>query len=108
MTAKLDRVFTHPGEMLHEEFMLPLNLSANSLAAAIHIPVARISDIIQQRDELDADIAARLARYFGNSERFWTALQTEYELSLIRQNKREELASIIPHKEYANHAFAVG
>ncbi|MGL4941775.1 MAG: HigA family addiction module antitoxin [Thermoguttaceae bacterium] len=106
MTANIERIFTHPGEMLHEEFMLPLNLSANALAAATHIPVARVLDIVQKRGDVDADIAARLARYFGTSERFWTNLQAEYDLSVIRQNNREELAEIIPYKEYASHAHA--
>ncbi|MGL4941704.1 MAG: HigA family addiction module antitoxin [Thermoguttaceae bacterium] len=106
MTANIERVFTHPGEMLHEEFMVPLNLSANALAAATHIPVARILDIVQQRSDVDADVAARFARYFGTSERFWTNLQAEYDLSVIRQNKREELAGIIPYREYESHVHA--
>ena len=88
------RISTHPGEVLREEYMLPRGLSANALAMALHVPVTRISEIIKERRGVTADTAARLARYFGTSARFWLNLQTAYELSLVEANKAKELAKI--------------
>lgn len=96
MPATIDRLFTHPGEMLREEFMEPMKLSANALALDIHVPVSRILDIIHERRGLSPDTCARLARYFGTTERFWTNLQAEYDLSVIRQTRKEELERIVP------------
>lgn len=96
MPVIIDRIFTHPGEMLREEFMLPMGLSANALALDIHVPVSRILDIIHERRGLSPDTSARFARYFGTTERFWTDLQAEYDLSVIRQTRKEELERIVP------------
>lgn len=70
----------HPGEMLREEFMRPLGISANALAMALHVPVTRISEIVNERRSITADTALRLARYFGMPAGFWMNLQTQYEL----------------------------
>lgn len=70
----------HPGEMLREEFMKPLGLSANALAMALHVPVTRISEIVNERRSVTADTALRLARYFRMSPEFWMRLQAQYDL----------------------------
>ena len=70
----------HPGEMLCEEFMRPLGISANVLALALHVPVTRISEIVNERRSITADTALRLARYFRMPADFWMNLQNQYEL----------------------------
>lgn len=70
----------HPGEMLREDFMKPLGLSANALAIALRVPVTRISEILRERRGITADTALRLARYFNMSPEFWMRLQMDYDL----------------------------
>lgn len=72
----------HPGEMLREEFMKPLGLSANALALALRVPVTRISEIVNERRAITADTALRLSRYFRMSPNFWLRLQTQYDLEM--------------------------
>ena len=67
---KNNRVKTHPGEVLKEEFMVSLGLSANALSKAIDVPQNRISDIVRERRSVSADTALRLAKYFGTTEKF--------------------------------------
>jgi addiction module HigA family antidote len=74
----------HPGEMLREEFMKPLGISINGLALELHVPVTRISQIVNERRGITADTALRLARHFGTSADFWMNIQKEYELLLTR------------------------
>jgi len=73
----------HPGEILREEFMVPMGLSANALALALRVPVTRISQIVNERRGITADTAFRLATYFGTSAELWMNLQTSYELSTV-------------------------
>jgi antitoxin HigA-1 len=70
----------HPGEILREEYMVPLGLSANALARALGITAARINDIVRERRGITGDTASRLARYFGTDAQSWLNLQTTYEL----------------------------
>ena len=70
----------HPGEMLREDFMKPLALSANALAIALRVPVTRISEILRERRGITADTALRLGRYFNMSPQFWMRLQMDYDL----------------------------
>ena len=77
-----------PGEILKEEFMEPLGLSANMLAIKLKVPANRISEIINGRRAISANTALRLSRYFGNSAEFWMNLQTNYDLD---REKRESL-----------------
>src|ERR1700720_606247 len=72
----------HPGEILHEEFMVPLVLSMNKVAMALRVPVTRIADIINERRGVTADTALRFARFFGNSPAFLMNLQTRYDLEV--------------------------
>ena len=77
----MPRLRTHPGEVLAEEYMKPLGLSANALAQAIGVPGNRISDIVRQRRDVSADTAIRLGRFFAVDPRFWLNLQAAYDLS---------------------------
>lgn len=70
----------HPGEILREDFLVPLEMSANALSKALHVPPPRINDIVRERRGITADTAMRLARYFGGDPRSWLNLQTDYEL----------------------------
>jgi addiction module HigA family antidote len=79
-TEKLDPV--HPGEVLLEEFLVPMGLSQNRLAREIGVPPRRINEIIHGRRRVTADTALRLARYFGMSPEFWLGLQMDYEIDL--------------------------
>lgn len=74
----------HPGEILKEEFMRPLSLSANALARAVRVPPNRISAIVNGERGLSADTALRLAKAFGTTPEFWLNLQKQYELDCAR------------------------
>src|SRR5215472_9745088 len=82
---KITRTPVHPGEMLREEFMKPLKISMNGLALELHVPVTRISEIVNERRGITADTALRLAQYFGTSADFWMNMQRDYELILAQQ-----------------------
>lgn len=81
----------HPGEVLGEEFMAPLDLSANALAMALRVPATRISQIIRGRRSITPDTALRLARYFGTSPDLWIGLQMEYDLRMARAELEAEV-----------------
>lgn len=89
----------HPGEILREEFMMPMGLSAYSLARSLHVPVPRINDILLGKRGISADTALRLARFFGTTEQFWMNLQTSYELRTARTKLKPTLARIAPHRK---------
>ncbi|MEX2316530.1 MAG: HigA family addiction module antitoxin [Pirellulales bacterium] len=72
----------HPGEILLEEFLKPMELSQNALARGLGVPPRRINEIIHGMRRVTADTALRLARYFGNSAEFWLGLQMDYELDV--------------------------
>jgi len=76
----------HPGEVLEEEFLIPLRLSQNRLALALGVPARRINEIVLRKRGISADTALRLAQYFGNSAEFWLGLQMDYDLDLVRAN----------------------
>ena len=80
----MTRTPVHPSEMLREEFMKRLGISINGLALELHVPVTRVSQIVNERRGITADTALRLARHFGTSADFWMNIQTEYELVLTR------------------------
>jgi antitoxin HigA-1 len=82
---KITRTPVHPGEMLREEFMKPLGISINGLALELHVPVTRVSEIVNQRRGITADTALRLATHFGTGADFWMNIQKDYELILTRQ-----------------------
>jgi antitoxin HigA-1 len=72
----------HPGEILREEYLVPLGLSANALARALGVTTARVNDIVRERRGITGDTALRLARYFGTDAQSWLNLQAAYELRL--------------------------
>lgn len=72
----------HPGEVLREDYLLPLEMSANALAAALKVPAPRINEVVRERRGVSADTAMRLARYFGGDARSWLNLQSAYELRM--------------------------
>ena len=89
----------HPGEILQEEFLLPMNISQNALARAAAVPPRRINEIVLGKRGVTADTALRLAKVFGTSEGFWLGLQADYDLEESRQaigadlNRIERLAA---------------
>ena len=82
----------HPGEVLREDFLAPLGMSANVLAKALNVPAPRINDVVRERRGISADTAMRLARYFGGDARSWLNLQAAYDLRVaeIENAKRIE------------------
>lgn len=74
----------HPGEILREEFLLPLGMTAHALAMAIRVPAPRIHDIVREKRSLSPDTALRLARYFGTTPEFWMNLQSAFDLRTAR------------------------
>jgi antitoxin HigA-1 len=81
----------HPGEVLLEEFLKPMNLSQNQLALALRVPARRINEIIHGKRRITADTALRLAHYFNMSPRFWLGLQMDYDLDVVEDEVGERL-----------------
>ncbi|MCE2742928.1 MAG: HigA family addiction module antitoxin [Fluviicola sp.] len=91
---KLNNV--HPGEILLEEFLIPLEITAYRLAKETYIPQTRISEIIKGNRRITADTALRFSKYFGTSAKFWLGLQDDYDLEEETTNKENELNNIKP------------
>ena len=85
----------HPGEILREEYMLPLGLSANALAKELRVTPARINDIVRGRRAVTADTVLRLARYFGTDARSWINLQSIYDLRVAELAKAKRIAATV-------------
>lgn len=81
----------HPGEILREEFLSPLNMSVHALALALRVPATRLHEIVKERRSITPDTALRLARYFGGDAQFWLNLQTSYDLRVAKQNALEAI-----------------
>ena len=86
----------HPGEILLEEFLKPMNLSQYRLAKDIHVPPRRINEIVKGKRAITADTALRLSRYFGTSEGLWLGLQSDFDLENSREALRAEINRINP------------
>lgn len=86
----------HPGEILREEFLKPLGMSAYELAKRLHVPAPRINDILLERRGISADTAVRLSRFFGTTEQFWLNLQGSYEVSRVIAEQGADIESIEP------------
>jgi addiction module HigA family antidote len=91
----------HPGEILLEEFLLPLEISAYKLSKDIGIPQTRVSAILKGNRRITADTALRLSKYFGNSAKFWLGLQDDFDIEEERNEKKTELNAI---KQYTRNA----
>ena len=92
----------HPGEVLREDYLVPLEMSVNALAMALAVPATRIHEIVKERRGVTADTAERLAHYFGGDAASWLALQADYDLKTLstraeierRVHRRSELADV--------------
>ena len=91
----------HPGEVLLEEFLVPLEISQNKLAIAISVPARRINEIVLAKRSITADTALRLAKFFGNSPQFWLGLQTDYDLDITRELIGEKLKYQVLSRDFA-------
>lgn len=91
----------HPGEILIEEFLKPLEISAYRLSKEISIPQTRISQIIKGNRRITADTALRLSKYFGTSAKFWLGLQDDYDIEQESSLRKLELESIKQHQTAA-------
>ena len=91
----------HPGEVLLEEFLKPLNISAYRLSKDIGIPQTRTSEIIKGNRSITADTALRLSYYFGNSAKFWLGLQNDFDLEELKKIKAKDLKRIKRIQEHA-------
>ena len=85
----------HPGEILREDFLAPLNMSVNALALALNVPPSRIHEIVKERRSISADTAERLARFFGGDATSWLNLQAIYDLKML-PNRDEIIQRIQP------------
>lgn len=97
--AKLENI--HPGEILKEEFLIPLEISAYKLAKETFMPQTRISEILKGRRRITADTALRLSKFFGTSPKFWLGLQDDYDLEEEQFEVQKELNQIKPNSENA-------
>jgi addiction module HigA family antidote len=91
----------HPGEILQEEFLIPLNITAYRLAKATGIPQTRISEIVKGRRRITADTALRLSHYFGTTAKFWLGLQDDFDLEEEKLSNKKEFEEI---KHYSFNA----
>jgi antitoxin HigA-1 len=92
--AAMARLRTHPGEVLREEYLVPLGLSARALAKELDVPANRLTEIMRGTRDVTADTAIRLGRYFGTDPRFWLNLQAAYDLS--KAEKARSYNKIVP------------
>ena len=91
------RAPTHPGEMLLEEFLIPMGITQRDLAHAIHVPYQRVNEIVNRRRGITADTALRLSRFFGVSPDFWMNVQLRWDLFRARQAEGDSLNAIRPY-----------
>jgi len=93
---------THPGEILDEEFLKPLNITKYRLAKDIHVPAQRVGDIVNGKRAISADTALRLARYFNMSKEFWMGLQMQYDIEVAEDKLARKIAKEVhPYDEAA-------
>ena len=85
----------HPGEILREDFLKPLQMSANALSKALHVPAGRVNDIVLERRGVTPDTALRLARYFGGDAQSWLNLQQTYDLKVTQKKKAKQIEAEI-------------
>ncbi len=98
------RVPTHPGEMLREEFLIPMGITQRELAQAIHVPYQRVNELVNGRRGMTPGIALRLARFFGTSADFWMNLQLRWDLYHAQQAEARQLEIIQPYVTTASVA----
>ena len=104
MSKPLNRMrAVHPGELLREEYLVPLDLSVNALSLALGVPATRIHEIVKERRGITADTAERLARYFGGDAASWLALQADYDLKTL-PSRAEIVRKVTPRSASASRA----
>jgi addiction module HigA family antidote len=81
----------HPGEILREDYLKPLNMTANALATALRVPATRINDIVRERRAITPDTALRLARFFGGDASTWLNFQASYDLKTVQEKQGEKI-----------------
>ena len=86
----------HPGEILREEYLTPLEMSANALAIALRVSAPKINDIVREKRGITPDTALRLSRFFGGDAQSWLNLQNAYELKIAQEKIADDLNSITP------------
>ena len=99
-----NRTPTHPGEMLLEEFLIPMGITQRELANAIHVSYQRINDLINGRRGATPSGALRLAKFFGNSPDFWMNLQLRWDLYFAQQSENKVIETIHPYNHIVNTA----
>lgn len=98
MKVPTHRPPTHPGEMLLEEFLVPMELSVQGLATSINVPVAKVEAVISGQQALTPGLALRLSKFFAMSADFWLTLQLRWDLYQAQQEEAEALAQIHPYQ----------
>ncbi len=86
----------HPGEIIREEYLKPLGMSANALATALRVSAPRINDVVREKRGISVDTALRLARYFNTTAQFWLNLQTSYDLKVAQKNIETIQQEVLP------------
>lgn len=105
MRSVMNRILNiHPGEILSEDFLKPMGLSAYRLSKGANIDQTRISEIIRGKRSITADTALRLARFFGNSPEFWLNLQAHYDLEQKKRQMEKDLKKIRPYSPQSARA----
>ena len=97
----INRAPTYPGEMLLEEFLIPMGITQRDLANAIHVPYQRINDLVKGRRGATPSSALRLAKFFGNSPEFWMNLQLRWDLYFAQQSESKVIETIQTYKHQA-------
>jgi addiction module HigA family antidote len=95
-----NRTPTHPGEMLLEEFLIPMGITQRDLASAIHVPYQRINDLVNGRRGVTPSSALRLAKFFGNTPDFWMNLQLRWDLYFTQQSEYRVIETIHPYNHH--------
>ena len=93
-----DREPTHPGEMLLQEFLLPLGMTQRDLATAMRVPYQRVNEVVRRRRGVTPSTALRLSKFLGTSPDFWMSLQLRWDLYRAQRAEAEQIDSIRPHK----------
>jgi antitoxin HigA-1 len=99
MTSKRNPLApVHPGEILREEFLEPLDMTPYALAAKLRVPRTRIERLVREETAMTPDTALRLARYFNTTPDFWLGIQAQYDIETVRQGMSKDIAAIKPRK----------
>ncbi len=98
---KLRRNPIHPGEILREEFLEPFGISQTQLALDLDIPFRTINELVNEKRNLNSELALKLSRYFGTSAELWLNLQNQYDIYRVLKNKGKEINKVRPLKESA-------